>query len=96
MQQDDLNPFIWEFSKFVFTAGEIRFACNNHRFQFSLLFHLTKILSTEFFFLKIELLLVSYLYLHNAALNLQVESILQQNLTSAVMQNFIAFGLLSI
>ena len=80
----------WEFSNFVFKTVEIRFVCNNHAFQSSLLFHLAMFLSTGELFLKSSSLcfLNSDLHLacvwnclcwHHAAVNSRVESILQLN-----------------
>ena len=40
------NRRTWEFSNFVFKTVEIRFACNNHTFQPTLLFHLLIFLFT--------------------------------------------------
>ena len=94
----------WEFSIFVV---EIRFVCNNHAFQWSLVFHLTIIISTGEFFLffsKIELLVLPQKWLaswsclclcwHNAVVNSRVESILQLNLSQGISMSLFGQHLL--
>ena len=86
----------WAFSNIIFRTVELRFVCNNHAIQSSLLFHLTIFLSTGDFFLKIEFLLLPQRWVasclclcwHNAAGNSQMGSFLQPNLPQWISMSF--------
>ena len=80
----------WEFSNFAFKTVEIRFFCNNHAFQSSLLFYFTIFLLTGDFFFQLENFFIrlsslcfqnsdlhrvwNCLCWHNAAVDSRVES----------------------
>ena len=57
-RQKKMGIFKYHIQKLRIRTFELRFVCNNHAIQSSLLFHLTIFLSTGDFFLKIELLLL--------------------------------------